>query len=104
VLTSTQGSFLNNFKSKDIANKEVTTPFTFAEQMNMEQLRKQKLYKKVSLLKKFATSITKFIKKFMNGLTLILIILEEPPQKNKLKLLKIFLQNFTKTNSWKKER
>ena len=51
--------------------------------MSMELPLKQRLLRKRRLHKKFVTIITKFTKKSMNGLIVILNILEEQPPSNK---------------------
>lgn len=68
----------------DIADLLVITPFTFAGQMNTEQLQKQKLFKKKCHAKRYVISISLSIETYMNGSTLILTTLAEQQLKSKL--------------------
>ena len=76
--------FYQQMSMLDIADLLVITPFTFAGQMNTEQLRKQRLFKKKYHAKRFVISTSLSIETYMNGSTLILTTLAEQQLKSKL--------------------
>ena len=63
--------------SPDLKDSKETMYCMFVVLTNMVQLLKSKLYNKIKLLSRYVITIMQFIKIFMNGLILDLIILEE---------------------------
>lgn len=74
----------------DSASYLATTLSIFAAQMSTELQQKPRPCKRAAVLRKYATSITSFIRRFMSILILTLISLDEPPLKNTRKLSKRF--------------
>ena len=64
--------------------------YTFVVQTSMEQPLKSRLWRRKRLLEKFVIIIIKFILKFINGLTLVLITLVELQLNGTLKSVKTF--------------
>lgn len=75
---------------QDIVDSLDIMSFISVEQMNMELLLRLKRYRKKYLVRRSVINILPFIETSMNGLTLILITLEELPLRSRLKLLRIF--------------
>lgn len=78
--------------------------YTFVVQTSMEQPLKSRLWRRKRLLEKFVIIIIKFILKFINGLTLVLITLVELQLNGTLKYVKTFSWTLEKRTEFNNKR
>lgn len=85
-------------------NFKALMSYTFVVQTSMEQPLKSRLWRRKRLLEKFVIIIIKFILKFINGLTLVLITLVELQLNGTLKSVKTFSWTLKKRTEFNNKR